>query len=1366
MVIGTFIPQSATAGSGSAPSTAQPALYAELMKKPHLPLNQLSEYVRPIPVNSPKLLTRKPLHGNADLYSQHDNRHALKHLIQYFITDQEYLSSPLTVEQATAYLQQQAGNGYPEAQDLLAQLGAPEDILTAKTTSLRTSTYDTLLSLPVVGSATKAFARRSERLQVKKLLSSAGNIKLPAVVTPQIGIPAPDETVTKEDLRQDLKDKRELKEVLRTAGGTSLLTKIAIGALGVHALAQTAKAISTPPPSLTMSPIQPQSDNSYTGVVNIPNCPDGTCPGFLTLSRPVSALGSSAPLCQIDTSQCVDNVCETSPECGLAAITTAKSDGSSQVEYIVSPKTPGSFQMKYTSENGLVTANSDLARFPYTDATGSEPGNVKSREKRQTLPLAVCVDMLAEGDREWHAGTNTGFTPVWTDQSPSWGFYKSSRVNLYGNKAVKVKSQDCSPLSLRLRHEPTSGNHTDLYVAAPKINVNCLGGGQGVRRISQPDSNGNYNFPNWNIADNGTATCVPPDSIAYNCPTADAFTPSPNTPATPLTTNDIPIGYFNTALSSANPRVLVTNGQGQFARWGDLINSLKTNHPGARCEGPLKGQPNANFIQASDIDAAFNQTVAAYPALECQITNSFTPALTTPDTPLDYRTIPLGRFNQALSDTANPKAVITNGQDQFVRWDDFLSTIKTNNPDARCEGSLSNLPNSEYLTPEDLNAAFNQTVANQPGLACTASNSFTPPLNTPTTPFNISDIPLGGLNQALGDVNGDVYITNGQGRTVRWADLQATIKYLFPYARCQGSLAGQPNAEFLRTADLNAAFDSTIAALECNTAKAANLTDEPRSPLNIYDIPLGTVNAALTAVSDDVLITDGSDRFVRWADFSATLKTQFPNARCEGELSGEANSEFLNAGNLETAFNETVSNFPVPPQACYTPVQPSQLGSVSRTEDINDIFQKDVPLQLEANVRIYNGSNYAYWEDIVDHFPESLDFYHNHGCADGDLIWRQINDTTVAQAFAAADKAGAIAPDNCEAFIATINEPSIPLDLNNATTLFDKMAAAYSDVGLLVQPDQPMTFEGNSFTWGDIVNFLPTDKQCDITGSGSGTAAVIATAATTINGSGSGSGSGSDPSTIPTSKPTIPVPYKGVNEVDLLVAYGKYKLTLPTSGATSPNTASPNTASPNTASPNTASPNTTSLADDSIIPIAAGGAAGGAVALGTVCYGAACAVDSALAATKKDYKVGLLNYWGRAFTFVKNLAQYYRGSKDKHPGWTPREISAIASGVRRMRNHSRNPLNRSQSHDIETPDFELKTTHPVATQSFETRSLETRSLDANSLEARSLEANSLEARSLDAKSLEAKSLEAKSLETNNPETPEEQEGNSHTATDL
>ena len=205
---GTFIPHFATAGSGNLPPAAQPALYTELMKAPHLPLTQLSEYVRPIPVNSPTLLTRKPLHGNADLYSQHDNRHALKHLLQYFIDAQEDLSSQLTVEQATAYLQQQAGNGYPEAQDLLEKLGAPEDLTTAKaatakTTSFRTSTYDTLLSLPVVGSATKAFVRRSERLKARKLVSSTGNVKLPAVVTPQIRIPAPDETVTKEDIRQD-----------------------------------------------------------------------------------------------------------------------------------------------------------------------------------------------------------------------------------------------------------------------------------------------------------------------------------------------------------------------------------------------------------------------------------------------------------------------------------------------------------------------------------------------------------------------------------------------------------------------------------------------------------------------------------------------------------------------------------------------------------------------------------------------------------------------------------------------------------------------------------------------------------------------------------------------------------------------------------------------------------------------------------------------------------------------------------------------------------------------------------------------------------------------------------------------------------
>ncbi len=285
IIAAIFIPHSATAGSGNPSPGTQPTLYTELMKAPHLPLTQLSEYVRPVPVNSPKLLTRKPLHGNADLYSQHDNRHTLKHLLQYFISDPEDLSSQLTVEQATAYLQQQAGNGYPEAQGLLEQLGAQEDLIisktaTVQTTSLRTNAYDTLLSLPILGSATTAFARRSERLQVKKLVSNAGSITLPAVVTPQIGIPAPDETVTKEDIRQDLKDRRELKEVLRTAGGTSTLTKVALGALGIHALAQTAKAISAPPPSLTMPPHTASTGQQLHRCREYSQLPGRHLPGF------------------------------------------------------------------------------------------------------------------------------------------------------------------------------------------------------------------------------------------------------------------------------------------------------------------------------------------------------------------------------------------------------------------------------------------------------------------------------------------------------------------------------------------------------------------------------------------------------------------------------------------------------------------------------------------------------------------------------------------------------------------------------------------------------------------------------------------------------------------------------------------------------------------------------------------------------------------------------------------------------------------------------------------------------------------------------------------------------------------------------
>ena len=355
-------------------------------------------------------------------------------------------------------------------------------------------------------------------------MSSTGNVKLPAVVTPQIRIPAPDETVTKEDIRQDLKDKRELKEVLRTASGASTLTKVALGVLGVHALAQTAKAISTPPPQLSMSPIQPQSDNSYTGVVNIPNCPDGTCPGILSLSRPASDIGNSVSLCQIDTSQCVGNVCKSSPECGLAAITAPKPDGSTQVTYTVSPKASGAFQMEYASEGRLATARYGLPPSP--------PGEDIATSKRGKRDTVECRDM---------AITNNGiaYIPQVPKNDPSYVYeqfgvipsnlpYNRDREGgavTFSNAAVRVANSPCNPVYRVYRWFGFSGYGRHLYWREnnPEI-VNCIGGESGVR--IPPGirfSDGMEGMQPFNISSDDR--CSPPDSAAYNCPDSKAFAP-------------------------------------------------------------------------------------------------------------------------------------------------------------------------------------------------------------------------------------------------------------------------------------------------------------------------------------------------------------------------------------------------------------------------------------------------------------------------------------------------------------------------------------------------------------------------------------------------------------------------------------------------------------------------------------------------------------------------------------------------------------------------------------------------------------------------------------------------------------------------
>ncbi len=1074
IIAATLIPHSATAGSGSPSPAAQPALYTELMKAPHLPISQLSEYVRPVPVNNPKLLTRKPLHGNADLYSQHDNRHTLKHLLQYFINDKEDLSSQLTVEQATVYLQQQAGNGYPEAQDLLEQLGAPEDILTTKTATdkARTSTYDALLSLPILGSATKAFAKRSERLQVKKLMSSAGSIKLPAVVTPQIGIPAPDETVTKEDLRQDLKDKRELKEVLRTAGSTSTLTKVALGVLGVHALAQTAKAVSAPPPPLTMSPIQPYEDHSYfEGVVNIPNCPDGTCPGTLSLSRPVSSSGSSAPLCQIDTSQCVGKVCETSPECGLAAMTTPKPDGSSQVKYAVAPEAPGSFKMQYDSKDGLATARYDL------------PASVREKralEKRATVTcrnLAISDDGVAYIPR---------VSPIYTTD---WFTAKYS----YSTAAVRVTDTECDPvLQVRIRPKRSLGGFYPSETSYWRENnaevVTCSagsGGGNGLRiphgkRHADEDS-GSAPF---NISSD--FRCIAPDNVAYDCPHSRAIAPASNTPANLFFLTSIPAGRWNTGLSGNNPKVVIANNYGKYARWGGYVSRLKSVYPNARCDGQNNGQPNAAFLTSTNLNDVFNQETNQNPGLDCTTANSFSVSPNTPANPHLFSIIPYGQTNRGLTGT-NPNALVTKGYGKFIRWGDYVDRFKTTYyPKARCTGQLQGQPNAEFLTWTDLNNAFNHIADTQPGLACQASNAFTPSPNTPVNPLNINSIPVGGINQALSNMNPDALITNGQGQFVRWGDLQTSVRSLFPNARCTGALASQPNAEFLQTANLETAFNTVHAkkpGLACPAANAFTASpNTPANPLSLSNIPLGNLNQALiNGTHPDAVVTNGQGQFVRWGDFFNYLKPNVPNARCDGELAGEPNAEFLQTTDLETAFN--TAHAAQPGLACpaadaftvspNTPANPLNLTDIS-LGGFNHALNGTDPDALVTNGQ----GQFVRWGDlqtsIKNLFPSAL-------CTGGlanqpNAEFLQTTDLETAFNTTHTAQPGLACPA-ADAFTVSPNTPANPLNIANITLGGFNHALNQTNPEALVTNGQ-----GQFVRWEDLLNYLKTNvpnARCD-----------------------------------------------------------------------------------------------------------------------------------------------------------------------------------------------------------------------------------------------------------------------------------------------
>ena len=484
-----------------------------------------------------------------------------------------------------------------------------------------------------------------------------------------------------------------------------------------------------------MSPIQPQSDNSYTGVVNIPNCPDGTCPGILSLSRPASDIGDSVSLCQIDTSQCVGNVCKSSPECGLAAITAPKPDGSTQVTYTVSPKASGAFQMEYASEGRLATARYGLPPSP--------PGEDIATSKRGKRDTVECRDM---------AITNNGiaYIPQVPKNDPSYVYeqfgvipsnlpYNRDREGgavTFSNAAVRVANSPCNPVYRVYRWFGFSGYGRHLYWREnnPEI-VNCIGGESGVR--IPPGirfSDGMEGMQPFNISSDDR--CSPPDSAAYNCPDSKAFAPPSNTPANPLYLPGIPKGRWNTALRGINPNAVVTNSDGTYVRWGAYVDNLRHAYPNARCEGDNKGQPNAGFLNIFNLVERYYDEANQNPGLDCTAANAFTVSPNTPANPLNINNIPLDEFNQALNGT-DPDALVTNGQGQFVRWEEFVTSIKNLFPNALCTGELASQPNAEFLHTA---GPLTRHMA-QPGLAAQRQMlSRFPPIRR--LPLNLTDISL------------------------------------------------------------------------------------------------------------------------------------------------------------------------------------------------------------------------------------------------------------------------------------------------------------------------------------------------------------------------------------------------------------------------------------------------------------------------------------------------------------------------------------------------------------------------------------------------------------------------------------------------
>ncbi len=491
---------------------------------------------------------------------------------------------------------------------------------------------------------------------------------------------------------------------------------------------------------------------------------------------------------------------------------------------------------------------------------------------------------------------------------------------------------------------------------------------------------------------------------------------------------------------------------------------------------------------------------------------------------------------------------------------------------------------------------------------CLPSLSYIVAPNTLGNPISLNEIPVRSVNTALtGDSR--AIVTDGS-RFVRWGDFTNKLESLYPRSVCTNadSLGGEINAEYLTLEDYTAAFDQVadvFPALACGAAKSFNITDVPQQPVNISDIPLGNINQALSSTSNDTLITDGSGRLVRWGPLEAQLTSLYPSFVCQGEKAGRINAEYLKTEQLQSAFEYVFATTPAR-ENCPNPVTPSTQGTVTTADDVLEAYESGSPVRLDLNHLVFNGTNYSPVRTLIEEYPESLEFYHQYGCANDNATFQRVDREAFEGALAESVLDNfTIAANNCDAQIISLNNTGTPLELVNVTTLFEEMAADYSDVGLHLQDNQQIVYNGTNYPWGGVSQFIREDKQCR-----------------PARVDNSNAGNIRDPN-------TQLLAFKAVDEGDLIEGiegYIEHRNNMPPIG------------------------------------VIVGVTAGDVVLAGGAAYSAFSIIDGVYSACKNKAPF-LFNYPARLVAQAAALMKYERrkgrNETDRHPGWVPREVSCL-----------------------------------------------------------------------------------------------------------